>query len=222
MPSSGDAISELSAKRDAFLQTGRGFRALMKSGYNFRRDTAEQLDAFAIWDRQALGKDGKELNTKYPLTGEAREMAYMRTCCVDFMPSGQNFALEAFRAWKKERWAQKWMRKMKADHLGRAHEFLNAMSAGLPNRSDNRAFLLVLEEAMDRKLFWTGKGYLGMSPRISEKDDEIWLIQGCRVPLVLRKSARQGEYELLGDSYMHGAMYGDLFDEQKCERVALI
>lgn len=212
----------LQTKADTVLSTGRGLRDLYKYVYVSLEGIAAQVDTFAVWDAFVFGPDDHDLETRYLFTNETREAAYMRTVCADFLPQGHDFALEAFRAWRKERWAQRWLRKGKVDRIPAGHSFLNAISTVIPNKEENQAFLGVLSEAKMRRLFWTEKGYLGMGPYDLEVNDEVWLIQGCRVPLVLRRTARTTERERIGDCYLHGSMYGERFNERQCGPVILI
>ena len=70
---------------------------------------------------------------------------------------------------------------------------------------------------VNRRMLRTGKGYLGTGPAIAEEGDYIVLVQGARLPLVVR--SREGKWELVGDAYVHGAMGGELWNEEKCQRM---
>ncbi|KAK0620818.1 heterokaryon incompatibility protein-domain-containing protein [Immersiella caudata] len=62
-----------------------------------------------------------------------------------------------------------------------------------------------------RKLFLTGRGYLGLTDAGVMPGDEVVVLMGGQCPFVLR---RQREYyELVGEAYVHGIMDGD--DEQQ-------
>jgi hypothetical protein len=59
-----------------------------------------------------------------------------------------------------------------------------------------------------RRLVVTQGGYLGLAPAASMAGDIIAVLPGCHVPLVLR---REGErFRVLGESYVHGIMAGEL------------
>ncbi|RSM01870.1 hypothetical protein CDV31_011154 [Fusarium ambrosium] len=66
-----------------------------------------------------------------------------------------------------------------------------------------------------RRLFFSKKGYLGLAPDEAQKGDQIWILNGGRLPLVLRRLEAhvQGflasRYILIGDSYVHGVMHGE-------------
>ncbi|KAK5726195.1 hypothetical protein LTR17_012910 [Elasticomyces elasticus] len=64
----------------------------------------------------------------------------------------------------------------------------------------------------DQYLFTTQKGYLGLGDA-PEADDEIWILEGGRVPFLLRPypddSDHAGGFSLVGDCYVHGIMDGE-------------
>ena len=71
-----------------------------------------------------------------------------------------------------------------------------------------------------RRMFRTVHGYIGITPAVAEKGDLVYLIHGCRTPLILRKLYRD-RLILVGDCYLHGFMLGDKFEQEKCEDVWL-
>jgi hypothetical protein len=43
--------------------------------------------------------------------------------------------------------------------------------------------------------------------------DSVWIVPGCRVPLILRPAQGDGQYhELVGGAYVHGFMDGEAVD----------
>jgi hypothetical protein len=61
-----------------------------------------------------------------------------------------------------------------------------------------------------RRLSRTVRGYLCLVPFRTEVGDKIMIVRGCPVPLVLRRVAGQDDcFHLIGDTYVHGAMYGE-------------
>jgi hypothetical protein len=59
-----------------------------------------------------------------------------------------------------------------------------------------------------RRLCRTRIGLIGLMPRSTRKDDEIWLVPGSKAPLVFRKIYPAGLYKFCGEAYMHGFMEG--------------
>ncbi|KAF0318907.1 heterokaryon incompatibility protein [Colletotrichum asianum] len=61
---------------------------------------------------------------------------------------------------------------------------------------------------MGMRLFTTDQNNLGWATSSCKPGDELFLIQGCSMPVVLRKGAGEGLYHLIGDSIVHGLMEG--------------
>ena len=56
------------------------------------------------------------------------------------------------------------------------------------------------------------KGYMGLVPDLAEKGDVVVIFRGAKFPYVLRKKINGkhgGKYELVGEAYVHGVMYGE-------------
>lgn len=59
--------------------------------------------------------------------------------------------------------------------------------------------------------FVTETGYIGIGHPEVVKGDEVHLVQGSDTPFILRKT--DGRYQLIGETYVHGIMDGELVDE---------
>jgi hypothetical protein len=55
--------------------------------------------------------------------------------------------------------------------------------------------------AMNRKLLFTEDDDVGLGPAATERHDEVWVVAGSSLPLVLRTSG-DGKYRLLGECYV--------------------
>ncbi|KAF6832438.1 heterokaryon incompatibility protein [Colletotrichum musicola] len=67
----------------------------------------------------------------------------------------------------------------------------------------------------ERRLFLTDGGLLCLGPQEVERGDEVWIVRGSRVPMLLRKAEETEEsYRLVGETYVHGAMYGEAVTEE--------
>ncbi|KAL9597517.1 MAG: hypothetical protein Q9219_005100 [cf. Caloplaca sp. 3 TL-2023] len=66
-----------------------------------------------------------------------------------------------------------------------------------------------MRRAFGKRPFRTVDSLLGMGPKSTSEGDEAWLLQGARVPLVLRHNPETGRYRLIGQSYVHGMMQGE-------------
>ncbi|KAF4810289.1 Heterokaryon incompatibility protein 6, OR allele [Colletotrichum tropicale] len=69
-----------------------------------------------------------------------------------------------------------------------------------------------------RQVIITEGGFLGLGRAETQVGDEIWLMRGGRMPLILRKSGRTGgfgeDYLLVGEAYIHGIMHGEMMNDR--------
>ncbi|KAM7215381.1 Heterokaryon incompatibility protein (HET) domain containing protein [Rhypophila decipiens] len=116
------------------------------------------------------------------------------------------------------------------------HEELLATISKLQQPRDYHAWLDFAREQMvpfslpavgNRVMFSTKKpppqpgnniSYLGLGHQEMREGDEVWISPRGPVPLLLRPfldeagGARRGYYSLIGECYLHGAMYGEAFE----------
>jgi hypothetical protein len=64
-----------------------------------------------------------------------------------------------------------------------------------------------------RRLFVTQRGFIGTGPLMMKVSDEIYLISGVPVPLILRPTEEPGTFRLVGPALIHGVMNGQLWME---------
>lgn len=70
-----------------------------------------------------------------------------------------------------------------------------------------------------RRVAETGKGYFALVPDEAMVGDKIVILKGGKLPLIIRP---KGEvFELIGESYVHGTMFGEIWDESICETIRL-
>jgi hypothetical protein len=88
-------------------------------------------------------------------------------------------------------------------------EDIQTSSLPNPNNPQIAAFHVAFKVAMrGRVLFITSAGHLGLGMRSMKVNDEVWVLKGVNVPLILRRR-EDGMYEIVGESYVHGVMYGE-------------
>ena len=58
-----------------------------------------------------------------------------------------------------------------------------------------------------RKFLRTRRGFMGLAPQLAEVGDEVWVLLGCNVPMLLRK--RDDYYILVGECFVYGIMEGE-------------
>ncbi|KAM7190131.1 Heterokaryon incompatibility protein (HET) domain containing protein [Naviculisporaceae sp. PSN 640] len=80
-----------------------------------------------------------------------------------------------------------------------------------------------LNRAGNRYLFRTERGYLGLGPRTIKVGDQVGLLQGAQVPYIFRHQEKDPEtvLDLVGESYVHGIMYGELGSGLEYHKITL-
>jgi hypothetical protein len=77
-----------------------------------------------------------------------------------------------------------------------------------------------------RRLFRTKKNYLGIAAESLEVGDEVWVLAGAAVPLILRpaENGEHGERKVIGETYVHGIMNGEVAEEtgRKLRQIELV
>jgi hypothetical protein len=68
------------------------------------------------------------------------------------------------------------------------------------------------KQLFDKAVFSTIGGLLGMGPESTSISDEIWQLPGFSMPVILRKvdDSDERSYRLIGATYVHGIMHGEL------------
>ena len=56
----------------------------------------------------------------------------------------------------------------------------------------------------------TEMGYMGLAPMGTRQGDQVAVLLGCRVPLIVRN--QQESFELVGDAYVCGLMEGQIME----------
>jgi hypothetical protein len=87
---------------------------------------------------------------------------------------------------------------------------------GAPSEEANAKFISSLFHAvLGRKFCRTEKGFMGMFPADAKVGDQVWVVLGSDLPLLLRevkvpwREGSLGEYQLLGCCYVAGIMHGE-------------
>ena len=71
-----------------------------------------------------------------------------------------------------------------------------------------------------RRFFITTKGFMGLAPAIAQVGDKVCLISGCCTPFIIRPEGPN--YALVGESYVHGVMDGELMSDITFEDINLV
>ncbi|KAI1076156.1 HET-domain-containing protein [Whalleya microplaca] len=78
-------------------------------------------------------------------------------------------------------------------------------------------FRIHLSSLADRRMFRTDKGYIGVGSALAEAGDEIVVVKGAKVPLILR--AKGSQWTLQGDCYLRGIMQGEAYRDDANHRI---
>ena len=78
-----------------------------------------------------------------------------------------------------------------------------------------------------RKFVATNNARFGFAPERCQTGDLIAVLAGGNIPFVLRPAVVEGSpprqwYRLIGDSYIHGIMDGEAFDEEQLDGICLV
>jgi hypothetical protein len=192
----------------------------------------------------------------YPLGGSL-ENAFWRTICADLLYVPKDGAGRAFQRstavqrstteglfsylnWQSEG-GNDWRRTTIIDGC------IQEPVAGDGKIEDKNAFHYAVETASEsRKFFMTSEGYVGIGPDLLVPGDDVYILLGSRVPLILRKARpahichneelkvliSAGEdlketqcfqhhrtFTLVGDAYVHGIMDGEAISSKSREKV---
>ncbi|KAF5005599.1 hypothetical protein FDECE_8006 [Fusarium decemcellulare] len=88
------------------------------------------------------------------------------------------------------------------------------------NRLCSRYETLVHVWVTGRRFFVTDEGHMGMGVTSVTEGDDVWVLSSCPVPLILRARA-DGSYQLIGDSSVHGVMFGEAVDGGEWEEICI-
>lgn len=91
------------------------------------------------------------------------------------------------------------------------HELENSTTTYWESELARSFQLSFMEACAGRQLFLTKKRYFGIGPFELEEGDEVYILAGGKLPLILRPSpnSQPNEFELVGDCYVHGIMDGE-------------
>ncbi|RYP81054.1 hypothetical protein DL769_002163 [Monosporascus sp. CRB-8-3] len=220
-------------------------------------DDDETLEVFRSWYH--LLCDNQPITSKYP-TKEYRMAAYWRTLCMDTVRSlgFKGVPLNKDRRYRRcsrgyvRESTKQWMSRTGLPH-STADSTLRIPVVGRPGSRAPSPHRLPVQETgpdeeekltyvavdfavtsatLNRRLFFTKKGYMGLGPATMKAGDVAYVFAGGHMPFIIRhakervvpKVGRRVCYELIGDCYIHGIMDGEVMDnfEQDKRSVYLV
>ena len=79
--------------------------------------------------------------------------------------------------------------------------------------------LQAIKNILTKKLYRTSKGYVGFGKSKMEVGDQVWMLCGGRTPFILRPALEDERYTLIGETYLHGFMQGEMITEELKARI---
>jgi hypothetical protein len=81
-------------------------------------------------------------------------------------------------------------------------------------------------QGMRRLMSWepfvTEQGYIGLAREKCSVGDEIWIIGGCSVPILLSTKAESpSHYEVRGETFLDGFMFGEIMNTERVKRPSI-
>lgn len=203
--------------------------------YEHLKATAYYQEILASWER--VGQQGDP--GRY-ITGEDSRSVYKKTLTTTYGRS--NTAIAGYDSWQRANWPMRLLAHWKLENrpvlvkvAAVLHFFSCLLQAIIASRRDTmydrraldepifgqrRSFERYLTMAFGRRLARTEKGYLALVPARAKVGDSIALCKGGKTPLILRPFA--ASWKLVGDSYVHGIMAGEAFNQEKCKEMHII
>ncbi|CAG8972124.1 hypothetical protein HYALB_00008129 [Hymenoscyphus albidus] len=75
---------------------------------------------------------------------------------------------------------------------------------------------------MGRRLVRTDDNYLGIAPQFVEESDEVWILAGAFVPIILRREGDSDKRKLVGEAYINCFMNGETVDARNVTDIEII
>ena len=216
-------------KIDRIEATGELFHARYRKGVSHMaqlfRQSCEMIELLITWQKVACVRS----RDRY-VTGEKRLDAYWQTICAGYMPEGYDRARKEFYRWNKFLHPFNFALKV-FGRLFPHHETENwsnwiffflfrigqSLSGVPPSKIPQIGFPPQMVSCNYRRMIRTQKGYIGLAPRYAQAGDWIVVCKGGKLPLVVRLGPEGNYWQLIGESYVHGLMKGELWDEGRCE-----
>jgi hypothetical protein len=73
-----------------------------------------------------------------------------------------------------------------------------------------------------RKLMRTSTNYLGLCLPSAERGDQVWILSGGRLPVILRPLPESDTCEYLGEAFVHGISFGEYLQREPTFRVVTL
>lgn len=162
---------------------------------------------------------GLPTRSEYLPTKESRSEACWQTLCAGVTGEGREASRSAYETFCASMRVFRPMQKFHLRWCEPLHLFALALKeANLFRKSPmghGMEFVELSSPVLGRRTCRTKNGLIGLVPAATRIDDRVCLLQGSTVPFVVR-SNDDGSWRVVGESYVHGAMYGEHYDPGRC------
>ncbi|KAK1671000.1 heterokaryon incompatibility protein-domain-containing protein [Colletotrichum godetiae] len=158
----------------------------------------------AFWQTLVAGKDATEM-AKAPVAYE-EILSFLIDASTGLSPSlpGQTYSARQKRP------------------VGKGKLDLESFKTRVARKTFQEVATAMMHAMQNRRLCLTSKGYLGLLPETGRVGDEVYVLEACHVPFLLRKVDKR-RHRLVGECYVHGIMHGEAVpDDMSMDDVILV
>jgi hypothetical protein len=180
------------------------------------------LNVLTQWEDLVGLRSAESLSKKY-VNGEDLVDAFFQTLMMGNISPTENKQdlRKEYLAWSKSHRPAPLLQKFKLEFLQAPISAARILTNSVIRKPTQTSFASRVPRTVCRRLIFTEGGYIGLASGNVQIGDQIWLLKGLRTPIVLRAKGGEDGWRVVGDAYVHGIMYGEGFDGEKCELIAL-
>lgn len=175
------------------------------------------------WENAIGLPDINSHTPQYP-TGEDLIDAFFQTLMLGNIAPGEDKTQirQEYLAWSHLQRPLPILDRFKLGYLQTAVSAAKSLAASVVTQDAPALFPRRVHHIIFRRFVQTQLGYMGLASGNVQVGDQVWLLKGSKVPVVLRSTGHSNNWTLIGDAYVHGIMYGSKFEEAKCSQIMLV
>lgn len=117
-----------------------------------------------------------------------------------------------------DKWYNEFLQQVQDAKEAEELSVMEALYCGKP--SQEQLYPQLLHLLHSRMPFISSTGYVGLCPKDARPGDVICIFDGGQIPYIVRPAGET--YNLVGDAYVHGIMYGEFMDEKWDEEIFIL
>lgn len=177
----------------------------------------EYLETFLGWEKLAeVNKKDGESTTP---TKEHHMAVYWQTLCAGCMLNEYGETEKLFKEWYNSLNPIRNLIYFRVNRMPRTYKILGLLGYLRAVWREYGAFGDLMVHTTFRRLARTRDGYLCLVPAGARVGDSIVICKGGKTPLLLRPESKH--WTLLGETYVHGMMDGERFNERACQEIMI-